>query len=342
MLALSFLAGYCAEAATNEALLGNYFPYRDFQALPSTRIHVGSGALEVAFAPGYLALPKATILDWVRRSAHAVANYFGRLPDAQARLLVVPVEGRGVRGGTTFGARGVASRIVLGRDTTEDQLEHDWILVHELVHQGFPSVDARHHWLEEGLATYVEPIARAQAGALSAQAVWRDLVVGLPKGLPRAGDRGLDHTPTWGRTYWGGALFYLLADIEIRRRTENRYGLQHALRAIVSAGGNIGHNWTVEKVLATGDAGTGVHVLRDLYRQMSAAPVDVNLADLWRQLGVSPGANHVNFDDSAPLAAIRRAITATAGCAESAVSTGGQYGPGKGTTSRRNAALSFQ
>lgn len=273
VLVLSFLAGYCTDAASNEALLGNYFPYRDFQALPSARIHVGSGALEVAFAPGYLALPKATILDWVRRSVHAVAIYFGQLPDAQAGLLIVPANGRGV---------------------------------------------------------------------LSAQTVWRGLVAGLPKGLPRARDRGLDHTPTWGRTYWGGALFYLLADIEIRHRTENRYGLQHALRAIVSAGGNIGNDWTVEKILATGDAGTGIHVLRDLYRQVSAAPVDVDLADLWRQLGVSPGANDVNFDDSAPLAAVRRAITAAACCAESAVSTGGQYGPWTGTTKRRNAALSCQ
>ena len=58
----------------------------------------------------------------------------------------------------------------------------------------------------------------------------------MPKGLPAAGDRGLDYTPTWGRTYWGGALFCLLADIDIRKRTSNRFGLQDALRAIVAAG----------------------------------------------------------------------------------------------------------
>ena len=115
--------------------------------------------------------------------------------------------------------------------------------------------------MEEGLATYVEPIARAQAGELSVHKVWGDLVRGLPQGLPRDGDRGLDHTPTWGRTYWGGALFYLLADVEIRRRTDNRRGLQDALRAIVAAGGNIARYWPVEKVLAAGDKGTGTQVL---------------------------------------------------------------------------------
>ena len=42
----------------------------------------------------------------------------------------------------------------------------------------------------------------------------------MPKGLPQAGDQGLDNTGTWGREYWGGAMFCLLADIEIRKATK--------------------------------------------------------------------------------------------------------------------------
>ena len=44
----------------------------------------------------------------------------------------------------------------------------------------------------------------------------------------QGGGFGLDNTHTWGRTYWGGAMFCLLADVEIRRRTHNRRGLQDA------------------------------------------------------------------------------------------------------------------
>src|SRR4030095_12695234 len=97
----------------------------------------------------------------------------------------------------------------------------------------------RHDCLEEGIATYVEPIARARAGQLASERAWFDLVAGLPQGQPEVGDRGLDATHTWGRTYWGGALFCLRADVEIRKRTENRKGLEHALRAIRPAAGNI-------------------------------------------------------------------------------------------------------
>ena len=299
-----------AATAGDDALVGNFFPYRAFEKLPATRIDVGGGTLYVAFGPGELQLSNDIVLAWVTRSVRAVAGYFGRLPDSTARLLIVPTAGSGIRGGTTYGYRGAASRIQIGHDTTQNQLARDWVLVHELVHHGMPNLEDEHHWMEEGLATYVEPIARAQAGELSVESVWGDMVKGLPQGLPRPGDEGLDHTHTWGRTYWGGALFYLLAEIEIRRRTDNARGLQDALRAIVAAGGNISQSWPVEKVLASGDEGTRTHVLTDLYAQMKDKPGNVDLADLWRKLGVSMQGEAVRFDDTAPLSSIRRAITA--------------------------------
>jgi len=42
-------------------------------------------------------------------------------------------------------------------------------------------VDERHHWIEEGIATYVEPIARIHAGHLKAERMWFDLVRDMPK-----------------------------------------------------------------------------------------------------------------------------------------------------------------
>ena len=304
----------CAAAgpapAADDELVGRFFPYGKFGTLPATRIDVGGGALTVAFAPGPLELSHETILDWVTRSVRAVAQYFGRLPDPHARLLIVPIEGIGVRGGTTFGYRGAATRILLGREATTRNLERDWVLVHELVHHAMPNLADEHHWMEEGLATYVEPIARAQAGELTAQTVWGDLVEGLPKGLPRENDRGLDRTPTWGRTYWGGALFLLQADIAIRQQTGNRKGLQDALRAINRQSGGNATRWSVEQLFATGDAATGTDVLRSLYARTKDSPAPIDLDDLFARLGVAERDGRIVLDDRAPLAAIRRAITA--------------------------------
>ena len=40
-------------------------------------------------------------------------------------------------------------------------------MTHEMVHLAFPSVAREHHWIEEGITTYVEPIARAETGELA-------------------------------------------------------------------------------------------------------------------------------------------------------------------------------
>jgi len=297
-----------ASQETPEAFLGERMPYAAFDGLPVTRLPVPGGEIAVGFAPGPLTLPREDLLAWVERSAAAVAAYYGRFPARSTRLLLVPRSGRGVRGGRAWGHRGAAIRITVGEHTHPADLENDWVLVHEMTHLAFPSVPARHHWIEEGLATYVEPIARAQAGQLRPATVWLDLVAGLPKGLPRGGDRGLDHTRTWGRTYWGGALFALLADIEIWRRTRGRAGLREALRAILVAG-NIETASPLEPVLAIGDRATGVPVLGELYQRMKDDPAPVDLEALWRELGVRPEVSGVRLDDTAPLAAARRAIT---------------------------------
>src|SRR5262249_19385716 len=124
------------------------------------------------------------------------------------------------------------------------------------------------------------------------------------------GDRGLDYTPTWGRTYWGGAMFCLLADVEIHKRTGNRKGLEHALRAVAADGGTLGHVWTIDLVIAVGDRATGVALLRELYDRLTRQSAPVDLDDLWRRLGVKVAGGTVVLDDTAPLASVRRAITA--------------------------------
>lgn len=181
-------------------------------------------------------------------------------------------------------------------------------MVHEMTHLALPIVPQQSLWMLEGSATYVEPIARVQAGQLSAADAWRDSLNGMTKGQPMTGDRGLDNTPTWGRTYWGGALFCLLADIKIRQKTGNRKGLQDAFRAINRVSGGNATHWSMKQLNTVGDGATGTHELQDLYDAMKGTPVTVDLDALFETLGVSLAGGDVSFDDTAPLARIRTAI----------------------------------
>jgi hypothetical protein len=274
----------------------------------SDRIEVGGSTLDVSIDSEQFEFGRTALLDWVTRSAQAVTAYFGRFPVAHARVHITVSQHGRVSHGVSFGEGGAHCRISVGRQATLADLYNDWELTHEMIHFSFPSVEDRHHWIEEGIATYVEPIARASVGILSAEQVWGEMVRDMPQGLPQPGDRGLDHTHTWGRTYWGGALFCLMADIEIRKRTANSKGLQDALRAINRAGGTIEADWTLERAFEIGDKATGGSTLMDLYAQMSSQPVAVDLPHLWAQLGVHSNAHGVVLDDLAPLAAIRSGI----------------------------------
>jgi len=273
-------------------------------------VSVSGGHVKLEIGNPASAALHASLVKWTDHAGRAVAAYYGAYPVHGATVRVTLGSGREAADGESFGWEGPVVTVTVGRAATDASLSDDWILTHEMLHLAFPSLPERHHWLEEGLATYVEPIARARAGFLPVERIWTDLVRDLPQGLPEKGDRGLDYTHTWARTYWGGALFCLRADVEIRRRTGNRRGLEHVLRAINAAGGTIEHEWTIDRVVETGDRATGVPVLRELYDEMKGRPASIDLEVLWKQLGVERHGKSVRFREDAPLSAVRKAITA--------------------------------
>jgi hypothetical protein len=278
-------------------------------AQDDAHLEIGGGKIEVIFSSAPAESLRELVLGWVASSARAVTTYYEQFPVSHLQIRLRFFEGSGVRGGRTTGWHGASIALAVGRSSHASDFMGDWVLTHEMVHLAFPSVPEEHHWIEEGSATYIEPIARARAGDLTPEKVWGDLVDGLPQGSPQPGDRGLDFTSTWGRTYWGGALFCLLADVQIRKRTENKKGLEDALRAILKAGGTIESDWPLMRTLEIGDRATGVPVLRELYDKMKATPAPVDLSVLWKDLGVEHRKSKIEFNGGAPLAAIRKAIT---------------------------------
>ena len=302
-------------------------PFQHETIAASRTLNVGGANIQLDFAAGAMDLSQDTLATHIEAAAKAVSTYYGRFPVSRARILIVPMPGRHGVEGTTWGdmpapgspATGPGrrgdrmpgfTRLRIGQHATLDDLKDDWTTTHELVHMGFPSLPDDNHWMEEGLATYIEPLARVMTGELTARKVWGDMFRDMHQGEPEPGDQGLDHTHTWGRTYWGGALFCLVADVEIRRATANRKGLRDALQAIVAAGGTIDHDWDLPHALAIGDRATGTTVLTRMYAEWKDKPVQVDLPKLWSELGIRADADGIEFVDTAPLAKVREAIAA--------------------------------
>ena len=254
---------------------------------------------------------KRMLLDWVRYSAKTVHHYYGRFPVDSVDIRIEVSGGFAVRFGQAFGGALPRIRVVVGEDISPEMLRKDWILVHEMVHLAMADIPLEHRWLLEGLATYVESIARAQREHLSEDFIWRNFIERMPQGLPGPGDRGLDRTPTWGRTYWGGALFCLLADIEIRKLTDNRKSLRDALRGVLDAGLSMHASASITEVFEAADRATGVDVLLPLYHKMRGDPYPIDLDALWAELGVGLDNDRIVYDDNAPMAHVRRRLLKT-------------------------------
>jgi hypothetical protein len=258
-----------------------------------------------------LAVTDGDLTTYIQHGANAVARYFGKFPMDRANIDIRAVGGSRVRFGHTTPMNGGTITMMIGRDATAAALNDDWTLTHEMTHLAFPATrEDDREWIAEGMATYIEPIARAQMGYLTPEYVWNQFVDDMHKGEPEGGDEGLDNTHTWGRTYWGGALFLLVADVEIRRETKNKKGLQDAFRAIMDDKGTMEYTWPINMIFKEGDAATGTHVLEDMYAQWKDKPVTVDLDKLWHELGVEKKGDTVIFHDDAAEAAARKAIMA--------------------------------
>lgn len=281
-------------------------PQAAFGALRTLRVAREGGVVEAAVPLDFPAALDEPLCAWIGAAMADVAGLAGRFPVSRAVLFLVPARrGRGVVFGSTGGRGGAAVSILASTELKEADLQADWVLTHEFLHLCVPTLPPRHLWFTEGLATYLEPLARARRGLVKPEAVWASFLRSMPEGLPRAGDRGLDRTATWGRRYWGGALFCLEADLAIRRATANRQGLGDALKALVKAGATKAVAMDAEQAFRLADRGLERPVLQDLYRRWATQPVAVDLDALWKRLGVVAEGTAVRFDDTAPEAGIR-------------------------------------
>lgn len=258
---------------------------------------------------GLSSLSPSDIVAWVARAVSGLTAYYGALPVSKVLVAVLPGHGSETEG-ETISEGGPAVVIRMAEGLTAQATRDDWVVTHELIHATLPSFGHAHAWLDEGIATYVEPIVRTRSGLVSVETFWRDLENGLPRGLPEIDDQGLERTHTWGRTYWGGALFCFLADVRIREATRGARSFDDAVRALAASPLDDSRKLDVARFLEIGDRATGTLVLTTLYRDMAFAPAAIDLSSLWARLGVRrTSAAGVSFDDAAPLAFVRSGIT---------------------------------
>jgi predicted metalloprotease with PDZ domain len=290
----------------------SYTAFGDFRRV---RADVPGATLDVVLLGEPLAMGDAETVGWVKSAAGCVAGLFGRFP-VDATVFVVPASrGDGVVFGRVFSLAGASVVLLFGTEAKPASMHTDWVAVHELFHLGTPSFVGEAHWLEEGLATYYEPILRERAGWIPEADLWSHFAASMPRGLRKEGDPpALDDRDDIDSTYWGGALFAMLADVRIRKATGGARSLDDVLRAALAELGDATHAARLEDFVRVGDAATGTHVLADLVAHDAVAGEPIDLEAVWRELGVAATAEGaVALKDDAAQAAVRKGIAAGGG-----------------------------
>ncbi len=255
----------------------------------------------------YVAAPQQ-YADWVGKTAQAIATYFDGFSSMSTLIIVFPARGSNIQFGRVVPGGGVTMILRAGTGEKPRDLFGEWVLVHEMIHTAAPFVDGRGSWLMEGMATYIEPIIRSRVGWKTEDDVWHEWLVNMPRGVSSLSEVGLLNDSSRNAYYWGGGLFMLLTDVEMRRATANKYGLEDCLRAILKGGGNAATRVTVEQFISTCDRAAGGTTMADLAKRYvyKATPFDLNA--LWRDLGVELVGGNIVYRDDAPLASVRKAI----------------------------------
>ncbi len=253
--------------------------------------------LEVALLGRFSLMDDAALCEWLRQSAEVVLTVRHTFPYPRITVRLVSVPGRESSAlfGTVQWSSPPSISILVGQDSSPESFKEDWVAVHELLHLAHPPILPRVPWLTEGLATYYTEVGRARSGLLSPQQAWAGLLAGFARGHAAAAGRTMrdvvDSGDSYMGTYWTGALFSLHLDVELRRATDNRHGLDEVLERLAASG----FTATFDAFGAEVDAVAGRPLFRSLLSRHLDSPAFAEQGALLEALGVEGGPDGVRL-----------------------------------------------
>jgi hypothetical protein len=216
---------------------------------------------------------------WLGRAVEATASVGHRFPRDRLHFVIVPLDIPGEEVAFGMLRRGGGSSILLlpSLGATVDQLEADWVAVHELSHLWLPRLYPEDRWLSEGIATYLQEVLRARCGLQSSEHAWKRLRDGFARGRRSGTGRSLsseshnmNRTGAYHRVYWAGAAFALEADARLRKSSNGEMTLLRVLSEAEHAWGDEAHPVKASVLFETLQAASGAGFLKGLGEKYAA------------------------------------------------------------------------
>ncbi|MFK7887680.1 MAG: hypothetical protein AB8G16_12550, partial [Gammaproteobacteria bacterium] len=289
-----------------------------FGRLQHHTVALNGGSIDIAIADVANVAQPADVLSWLRTTANAMTTVYGRFPLRNTQVLIIPGDydaspvpwGQVLRGGAP------AVHFYIDRHAELDALLADWTAFHEFSHLFLPFVRRYEAYLSEGFASYFQNVTRARSGNVTEQEAWANLWRGFERGRDAGGGdtlataakrMGRDHN--YMRVYWSGAAIALNSDVALRQTNPGADGLGALLGELNACCRTDDEAWSGERLCATFDRLTGNSAMGTLNKKLAGDRHFPDVFPLLNKLGVALENGAVVLDDTAPLAAVRRAIT---------------------------------
>ena len=248
---------------------------------------------------------------WLQEAAHAARLPSGRFPLSHARVIVREIDSRSrspVPWGQTRRDGEVSVLLFVRRGASFDELRADWTAVHEFAHLAHPYLGREGRWLAEGLASYQQNVLRARAGLMTPEQAWQRLDAGIRRGEAVQSDAPIAELGRGGtmRTYWAGAVYWLEADLALRRA--HGMSLQQALdryaRSCLVGTAQVAPRDFVRAL----DRAAGVNVFERVYLRHATLRTMPPFEHAYRLLGLSRDGAGLRFGGDASARALRAQV----------------------------------
>jgi len=290
-----------------------------FGRFDAQRIDVAGSSLRVDLLRSEQEIDNESIVAWIRDTAYNIARAYGRFPNPDARIVVLPA-GR-VRGnapvqfGRVVRDGGETVELMIDPARPMQSFYENWTATHEFSHLMLPYLQSEQRWVSDGFSQYYQNVLLARAGRYTQRYAWQKILDGLERGresVPRLSPNDAasgDERSSRMKVYWSGAALALLADVELRRRSNGEQTLDAVLGQFQECCLPSQRTWTGKELFTKFDSFLAEPLFMNLYREHADTVGFPAVEPLLRELGVTRIDDQVRLGNAAELAQIRIEMT---------------------------------
>ncbi|MCJ8268704.1 MAG: hypothetical protein MJK04_04790 [Psychrosphaera sp.] len=206
---------------------------------------------------------KLEYIEWIKQAASAIAGINGSYPVDNAQIIITPTgkKREAVPWGEVQRGGSVSAHFFVDSFRPIQEFKDDWTATHELSHMLVPFISRNELYLSEGIASYYQNVARGKAGMISVETAWDKLLAGFSRGTS---SRRM-------QKYWTGAAIYMMADRELRKRSNNKQSLGTVLKQLNACCRPSTSSWSGRRLMNKFDELSHSKIFTTLYHKQEQA-----------------------------------------------------------------------